>query len=150
DTARNRVGLLASVGIVTGASMSLVWLMGGDRVLRGGFTLGSLVAFYNYVLLFNNPLQWFGQFSDWTTRRFSSAKRIFDVLDTPRESYSDPAAIRATCLPGRIDVRHVFFGYDKTKPVLRGLSLSVAAGEMVGIVGRSGAGKTTLVNLVCR
>ena len=150
DTACNRVVLLATVGIVTGASVSLVWLLGGGGVLRGRFTLGSLLAFYNYVLLFNNPLQWFGQFSDWTTRAFTGAQRIFDVLDTPGEAYSNAAAVGVTGMRGRVDLRHVVFGYDKTKPVLRGLSLSVAAGEMVGIVGRSGAGKTTLINLVCR
>src|SRR5258708_13262282 len=84
------------------------------------------------------------------TRACTGADGIFEVLDTGPEAYADPAAVPTTCTPGRIDFRRVTFGYDKARPVLRDLSFSVLPGEMVGIVGRSGVGKTTIVNLLCR
>jgi len=150
DTARNRVVLLATMGGVTGIGVSILWLLGGRSVLGGRLTVGALVAFYNYVLLFNNPLQWFGQFSDWMTRALTGGDRIFEVLDTVPEAYGDPTAIPTACTPGRIDLRRVTFGYDKAGPVLHDLNLTVMPGEMVGIVGRSGVGKTTMIKLLCR
>jgi ATP-binding cassette subfamily B protein len=145
--------LLAAMGIVTGAGVSILWLVGGGAVLGGRITVGALVAFYNYVLLFNNPLQWFGQFSDWMTRAFTGADRIFEVLDTTPEAYGDSTSAPTACSPGRIEFRRVTFGYDQTTtvvPVLDDLSLSVMPGEMVGIVGKSGVGKTTMIKLLCR
>src|SRR5258708_4907248 len=140
DTARTRVALLAVMGIVSGVGVSLLWLLGGGRVLGQRLTLGTLVALYNYVLLFNSPLQWLGQFSDWMTRACTGADRIFEVLDTGPEAYADPAAVPTTCTPGRIDFRRVTFGDDKARPVLLDLRFSLHPREMEGIGPPAGPG----------
>jgi len=150
DTARNRVVLLATMGIVTSTGVVTLWVFGGAKVGQGSLTLGAVVAFYNYLLLFYNPLLWFGQFSDWMTRAFTGAERIFEILDTPPEGYLDPDAAPMPRIEGHIVFRHASFGYDKNRPVLHDLDLAVMPGEMIGIVGRSGAGKTTMMNLLCR
>jgi len=150
DTARNRVVLVATMGIVTGTGVLAFWLIGGLKVVHGTLTLGALVAFYNYVLLFYNPLQWFGQFSDWMTRAFTGAQRIFDILDTSPEDYGNPESASMPRIRGHISFRDATFGYDKSQPVVHGLTFEVLPGQMLGIVGKSGAGKTTTVHLLCR
>jgi ATP-binding cassette subfamily B protein len=108
------------------------------------------MAFYSYMWLLYGPLQWFGQVNSWMTRAFAGAERIFEVIDTPPEAYEDPDAVPLPDMKGRVVFQDVTFGYDKSKPVLNGISLDVAPGEMVGLVGKSGVGKTTTVNLVSR
>ena len=84
------------------------------------------------------------------SRAFSGAERIFAVLDTEPEPYSAPDAIRLPRIRGDVAFEDVTFGYDKSKPALSNVSCSVHAGELIGLVGKSGAGKTTFINLVCR
>src|SRR5262249_29285616 len=150
DTARHRVVLLATMGIVSGTGVLALWLAGGLKVGQGDLTLGTLVAFYNYALLFYNPLQWFGQFSDWMTRAFTGAERVFEILDMPAESYAERNAAHMPRMCGHVVFRNVSFGYDRGTPVLQDISFEAFPGEMIGIVGRSGVGKTTAMNLLCR
>ena len=84
------------------------------------------------------------------TRAFTSAERIFELMDTVPESYDSGNAIPLSEMKGNVEFKDVEFGYDKSKPVLKGVNLTVEPGEMVGLVGKSGAGKTTMINLVCR
>jgi ATP-binding cassette subfamily B protein len=130
--------------------MVIVWLLGGQQVLAERITLGTLLAFYSYMWLFYGPLEWFGQVNDEMTRAFAGAERIFEVIDTDPESYEDPDAVRLPHIKGAIRFRDVTFGYDKSKPVLHGIDLDLKAGEMIGLVGKSGVGKTTTVNLIGR
>ncbi len=139
-----------TTNFLTGLGVLIVWFFGGQEVLGGGLTLGTLMAFYNYMWLLYGPLQWFGMVSNWMSRALTGAERIFEVIDTPPEAYGDPKATSVPMLEGRVQFRNVTFGYDKSKPVLRGIELDVKPGEMIGLVGKSGVGKTTLVNLICR
>ena len=79
-----------------------------------------------------------------------SAERIFELMDTVPESYDLENAIPLPEMEGKVEFKDVEFGYDKSKPVLKGVNLTVEPGEMIGLVGKSGAGKTTMINLVCR
>ena len=149
-TALNRGIFFATITFLTGIGMLIVWLFGGQQVLDGEITLGTLLAFYSYMWLFYGPLEWFGQVNDWMTRAFAGAERIFEVIDTEPESYADPHAVRMPRMEGGIRFNDVTFGYDKSKPVLKGIDLELKPGEMVGLVGKSGVGKTTTVNLIAR
>ena len=136
--------LLTSFGILG------VWLLGGREVIRDTLTVGTLLTFYAYVWMLYEPIEWFGQVNSWMTRAFAGAERIFEVIDTPAEAYRDPNAHSISNIRGNVNFKSVTFGYDKSKPVLHEINLDVAPGETVGLVGRSGVGKTTTVNLICR
>jgi ATP-binding cassette subfamily B protein len=150
QTGRNIFIFFATMSLVTGLGVVIVYLFGGQEVVGGGLTLGTLLAFYSYMWLLYGPLHWFGQVNSWMTRAFAGAERIFEVIDTPAEAYDDPNAVSMPAVKGRVTFEKVTFGYDKSKPVLHEIDLDVAPGEMIGLVGKSGVGKTTTVNLICR
>ena len=149
-TAKNWFVFMSTMGLVTGFGMLTVWFFGGMEVMAGTLTLGTLMAFYGFMWLLYGPLQWFSEVNSWMTRAFAGAERIFEVIDSPAEAYEDPDAVPMTDLEGRVAFRDVTFGYDKSKPVLHHIDLDVRPGEMIGLVGKSGVGKTTTVNLICR
>jgi len=140
----------ATTTLLTGFGVLVVWLFGGREVIRDTLTIGTLLAFYAYVWMLYEPIEWFGQVNNWMTRAFAGAERIFEVIDTPAEAYKDPNARSISSIKGHVAFKDVTFGYDKSKPVLHEINLDVTPGEMVGLVGRSGVGKTTTVNLICR
>jgi ATP-binding cassette subfamily B protein len=127
-----------------------VWYFGGRKILHQGLTLGTLMAFISYLWLLYRPLQWFGDINNFITRAFAGAERIFEILDTKAEPFEAPDAAPMPRMEGRVRFRDVTFGYDRGRSVLKGIDLEVEPGEMIGLVGRSGVGKSTLVNLICR
>lgn len=139
----------ATMAFITALGTMLMWGVGGQQVLDEVITLGTLVAFYSYMWMFLGPIQWLGEMNDHMSRAFASAERIFEVIDAPPEAAITSVAKRPQ-ITGHIRLRDVTFGYDKSKPVLKGVDLTLKPGEMVGIVGRSGVGKTTIVNLITR
>ncbi|MEW6756293.1 MAG: ABC transporter transmembrane domain-containing protein, partial [Candidatus Latescibacterota bacterium] len=118
----------------------LVWYIGGRQVVHQELSLGALVAFVSYIWQLYRPLQFFSQLSNFVTRAFAGAERIFEVIDARPEAFRDPGATPLPHLEGRVTFRGVTFGYDPGKPVLKEIELDVAAGEMIGLVGRSGVG----------
>ena len=140
----------ATSSFVTGLGVLIIWFFGGLEMMKDELSLGKLMAFYGYMWLVYGPIQWFGQVNNWMTRAFTGAERIFEVIDTPPEAYGDANAVSMPNIEGRIDFKRVTFGYDKSKPILHEIDLQVVPGEMVGLVGKSGVGKTTTVNLICR
>ena len=149
-TARHWFVFFAVTSFLTGCGGVIIWLVGGLEVLRENLTLGTLTAFSSYMWLVYGPLEWFSRVNSWMTRAFAGAERIFEVIDASPEAYDDPEATSLEEIKGRITFKDVTFGYDKSKPVLHEVNLDVAPGEMIGLVGKSGVGKTTTVNLIAR
>jgi ATP-binding cassette subfamily B protein len=135
----------------------IVWYVGGSDVLAdagrkepGTMTIGSLIAYLGYIGMLNGPLTNLTLFSNWVSSFVTSSHRIFEVLDSHPSLHDleNPDLLRG--VKGRIEFRNVTFGYDPYKPILHNISMDIAGGEMIGIVGRSGSGKTTIINLICR
>lgn len=128
-----------------------VAVIGGYQVATGQITLGSVQAFTQYVRQFNQPLTQVAGMFNALQSGIASAERVFDVLDEPEEpGIPDDAAAELPRGPGRIEFRDVRFGYSPDQPVIHDLSLVAEPGATVAIVGATGAGKTTLVNLLMR
>lgn len=138
------------MAFLSGLGGLLVWFFGGRQVLGGTITIGVLMAFMGYLGMFYGPIQFLPRLNDWISRSLTAAERIFEVLDSEPESYDDPDAVHIERIEGRIEFKNVTFGYDKYKPVLHNVSFTVEPGKMIGLVGHSGAGKTTVINLLCR
>ena len=140
----------AAMQIVFSLGGLIVWYVGGRDVLSREMTLGQLIAFLAYLAMFYAPLGALSSFTSWLTSFLSGSKRVLELLDTPAliAEPAEPAAWEE--VRGAIAFRDVTFGYDENQPVLRDVTFSVAPGEMVGIVGRSGSGKSTIVNLLAR
>jgi ATP-binding cassette subfamily B protein len=128
----------------------LVWYLGGRQVLGGALTLGTLMTFLAYLGMFYGPLQFLSRIADYLARSLTSAERVFEILDSDSDVQDADDAVPLPALQGRVEMRGVTFGYEPHKPVLNKVSLDVAPGEMIGLVGRSGAGKSTTINLICR
>lgn len=130
-----------------------VWVFGLPRVLGGGLTAGTFVAFILYMTLFAQPIEVIGQASRILARATSSAHRIFEVLDSRPGPDAEKRASREQALGrlrGEVAFENVVFSYDGIRRAVDGVSFHVRAGEMIGLVGASGGGKSTLVHLIAR
>jgi len=137
---------------VMSVGMALVWFYAAWRISHGdtALTLGDLLAFVGYIALFYGPLRWFTIVLNWMSHAFSSAERVFSVLDSQPETYDAPDAEPMPKIEGRVQFDDVHFSYDRGKQVLKGVSFTAEPGEMIGLVGKSGAGKSTVISLLCR
>ncbi|HVK01969.1 MAG TPA: ABC transporter ATP-binding protein [Armatimonadaceae bacterium] len=140
----------AAMQFVVGWGPLINWGFGGYLVLKGEMTFGSLMAMQILLWQVYGPLQWFAQVNQWFSRAMAGAERVFEVIDAQPEAYERADATAMPEVKGRVSFENVRFGYDKSNPVLKGINLEVAPGEMVGLVGKSGAGKSTTINLICR
>jgi ATP-binding cassette subfamily B protein len=134
----------------SGLGSLIVWLLGGWWLAGGRTDLGTLMAFQGFLAMFLGPIHQIAHMDEMLNRAATSAQRIFEILDTEPGIYSRTGARRADALEGRIELRNVSFSYDGVRKVLRNVNAVIAAGQMVGLAGPSGGGKTTLVNLISR
>ncbi|MCM8818812.1 MAG: ABC transporter ATP-binding protein/permease [Candidatus Omnitrophica bacterium] len=128
----------------------IVWYVGGKNVLNGKLTLGELMAFLGYIGMFYAPLTNLTLLSTWFSNFTSASHRIFEVLDTEPQVREPKKFIKIDKIQGAIEFKNVTFGYDPYHPVLKDVSFKIEPGEIVGIVGKSGSGKTTIINLLCK
>ena len=135
---------------ITSTGSLLVWYFGGQQVLWKQISLGTLMTFQAYLGMFYGPLQFLSRITDYLARSLTSAERVFEVLDSDPEVRELKDCVRMPAIKGRVELKNVTFGYEAHKPVLKNINLDVAAGEMIGLVGKSGVGKSTAINLICR
>ena len=134
----------------SGLGSIIVWLVGGWWLCQGQTELGTLMAFQGFLAMFLQPLHAIAHMDEQFHRASTSAHRIFEILDTEPAIFSRTGAARAGAIRGRIELQNVTFSYDGIRNVLHNVTAAIEPGQMVGLVGPSGGGKTTLVNLICR
>ena len=141
---------MPAVKLVGNLTTGVVLLYGGYRVLNDQMTIGTLAAFLLYLRMFFEPMQEISQFFNTFQSASSALEKIAGVL-AQQPAVADPAdPVSTEQVVGDIDLSNVRFGYSPDQPVLSGLSLSVPAGQIVALVGTTGAGKTTIAKLIAR
>jgi len=150
DTVRIQSLWMPFVNVLMGLGVGLVLWFGGASVIRGAVTLGTLVAFTTYINMLLRPIRQTGMMMNVVMRSIASAERIFEVLDTEPDIRDAPGAYAIPPIQGRVEFQGVSFSYNGRDRVLHDVSLAAQPGQMVAIVGPSGAGKTTLVHLIPR
>ena len=147
---RRSFALFSIIYFLMSLGVFLAWYVGGREVVLGDLRVGVLMTVIAYLWMFYWPLQWLGQVTSSVGQATIGAERVFEILDTAVEPYDNPAALPMSRAEGRVTFQGVTFGYEPDQPVVREVDFEVQPCEMIGIVGRSGAGKTTLMNLLCR
>lgn len=141
---------------ILGVGSAAVLLVGGQKVLAGALSIGTLVLFNSYIFLLGQPVRRLGFFINIASRANASARRLDEILDREPKVVDRPDAIDLEVIEGRIAWSHVDFGFDEDpatrypRLVLHDISLEIEPGEHVAIVGTSGSGKTALVQLLAR
>ena len=136
--------------LVTCGSL-IIWGFGGSRVIAGdaGYSTGLVVAFISYASMFYNPVTFFANLSDSFQSALASTEKILDILEAEPETQAQ-SHIVPDKLKGKIEFLHVGFSFDRSKKVLDDVTLTINPGDVVGIVGTTGSGKSTLINLLTR
>ena len=134
------------------ATTVTVWVFAMPRLLGDGAPLsaGVFVSFLLYTTMFVAPIEVIGQMARTMNRATSSAHRVFEVLDSEPEVRDSQKPVRLEPVRGAVSFENVTFAYDGVRQVLRGISFQVQPGELIGLVGPSGGGKSTVVNLLAR
>ncbi len=133
----------------TGIGEFLVLYFGGRDILNGTLSFGVLVQFTMYIGNIYGPLRWIVSFPRWLADAMTSMIKVFEILDEEPDitTIDNPKVIPVS---GKVSFEKVSFGYKSYEPVLKDISIDIHPGEMIGIVGRSGAGKSTIINLLMR
>ncbi len=150
SSSRLSAALLPSIELLSVVGIALVVVCGGPMVLAGTLSAGSLVAFVLYIQRFFEPIRDLGFRWNNLQMAMAAGEHIFEILDTEIHIQEDPHPVSLSCMRGEVEFCHVSFHYQPGTPVLQDFSLHVPAGQSLAIVGHTGAGKTTLVNLVAR
>lgn len=142
--------LAPTIGFMAFMSITITLWFGGYEVIQGYLSPGGLVAFLIYTLLVAGPIAAFSGLYSQFQAALGATERLFELLDLPPEIADAPNAYPLPTIVGRVTFSQVSFEYDSRLPVLQNVSLEVKPGHVVALVGPSGAGKTTLVNLIPR
>lgn len=139
-----------SVGFINNLSLSMVSVFGALLFMSGRMDLGSISSFVQYSRKFSGPINEIANIYGELQSALAAAERVFSLLDEPLEKADAPNAAPLEDVRGEVEMRRVFFGYEPGKTILRDLSFTARSGALVAIVGPTGAGKTTLINLLMR
>lgn len=135
--------------VLSAAVVLLLWF-GGLRAISGAITVGSLFAMVSYVLMLTAPVSRIGFLVNLAATASASASRVFEIIDTPSDIPEAPDAVALENVAGEVEFVDVCFGYDSDSHVLRDVSLVAKPGEIVALIGPTGSGKSTVINLIPR
>jgi len=138
------------ISFVTMSGTIIVWYAGGLNVIGGTMTIGTLVWYVGNLAMFYGPVQVLAGMTNYLSNALTSAERVFEILDTRPDIRESDNAVDLGRMQGKIELRNVTFGYSRLEPVLEDINFKIEPGESVGLVGRSGSGKSTITNLICR
>jgi len=141
---------LPVVQLVSAVGLGAIAWYGGWQVQAGGMTIGGIQAFVSYLTFMLWPVQDIARVYAEMQHTIASAERVFSLIDAVPEVADRPGAIDPGTIRGDIEFDHVDFYYEEDKPVLRDFTLHVKQGETIALVGPTGGGKSTIVNLLCR
>jgi ATP-binding cassette subfamily B multidrug efflux pump len=138
------------MGILSNANIAILAGLGGWMTLQGWATIGTIAAFYTYSRRFAAPLRQLGNLYNQIQAALAGAERIFEIMDTEPELIDSPSSVPLDDIAGEIVFTNVDFGYVPGVPVIKDMSLTAQPGETIALVGPTGAGKTTIINLLTR
>lgn len=138
------------MGIFSNANIAILAGLGGWMVIRGWATVGTIMTFYNYSRRFAGPLRQLGDLYNQIQSALAGAERVFELLDEVPEIQDSPDAVVLDDVRGDVIFDHVNFGYVPGVPVLKDMSFRAEPGRTIALVGPTGAGKTTMINLLSR
>jgi ATP-binding cassette subfamily B protein len=133
--------------------IAVLLMLGGWRTFHGDMSIGALIQFFFLANLFFSPIATIGNQYTQALVAMAGAERVFRLIDAQPDWEDDPAAVPLPAVPGtglRVEFRHVTFGYDPARPVLHDVNFAVAPGQTVALVGHTGSGKSSIINLVSK
>lgn len=139
-----------SVDMLVRTGNAAVWIVGALLILRGTEQIGTLVTFSIYLGMLYEPVRNLAQINDTIQRSLAAAERIFEIVDERPQIEDAPDAVELPAMQGRVEFENVTFSYQDGEEVLRDICIKAEPGQIVALVGRSGAGKTSIVNLIPR
>ena len=141
---------LPSIDVFSALGMALIIWYGGGKFIQDQIQLGVLVAFLQYLQKFFEPIRDLAEKFNIIQTAIASAERTFELLDTPEDIVDPVPSDIVKQVRGEIEFRNVWFSYKKDEPVLQNISFSLLKGESLAVVGATGAGKTSIINTLCR
>jgi ATP-binding cassette subfamily B protein len=158
-----RLTIFPVVSLLMGITGTLIWGFGGALVINTNHYLhgllenngvlmdyGQLLTYLQYIAMIFGPLQFFTSLADYITEMTNSAQRMFEVLDTPRDIVDTQNPVKLDDLNGDIEFDNVCFHYLANRPILKNMTFKIKPGDYIGLVGHTGAGKSTIANLITR
>lgn len=138
------------MNLLNNFSFALIAVAGGVLIIKGSISIGVILSFINYARFFTRPLNELANQINLIQSAVAGAERVFEVMDEKTESEEDISPAPPRRIDGKVVFKNVSFGYKKETPVLKNISFSASPGQVIALVGPTGAGKTTIINLLAR